>query len=185
MATATKSKTKTTKKEDTEEKDELEVFESVAASVERKLTNPETGEEKVFSQHELAFIPKTKFFRLASSTIRIAADEGDGVNSLIGDVFTEGAEGIDNEQMVLGIMRLVELSPNFLEEAFMYALNVKPKDREWFYESLESIDDETGLDIIEVFIAQNAESVKNFLPKIQRIGQRISKTINTEDTEQE
>jgi hypothetical protein len=174
----------TKKKAATEEKDEVEVFEAVAKSVPRTLTHPETGEEREFSQHELAFIPKTKFFRLVSGTLRLAADEGDGVNNLISDVIND-VSGVSNDQMILGVMRLVELSPDFLEEAFLYALNVKPKDREWAYTALESLDDEEGLDIIEVFVAQNGDAIKDFLPKLQKIGKRVQKVIQTEDTEQE
>ena len=183
MATATKEKAASKKAEKVEE-DELEVFESVASSVTRTLTHPITEESREFSQHELGFIPKTKFFRLASKTLRIAADEGDGVNSLIGEVFSTGVEGIDNEQMILGIMRLVELSPEFLEEAFLYALNVKPSEREWVLQTLDTLNDDEGLEIIDVFIAQNGEAIKSFLPKLQKIGKRLSKTIEV-DTEQE
>ena len=94
MATATKTKAK--EKEEEKEVDEVELLESVALSIDRTLKHPETGEEKTFSQHELSFIPKTKFCRLVSKTLKLAAEaEGQDGISLIEGLFV-GMQSVDN-----------------------------------------------------------------------------------------
>jgi hypothetical protein len=178
MTTATKKTTAKKEEVKDETQEEIEIFEAVAKSVKRTLVHPETGEKKEFSQHELAFIPKMKFFRLVSGTLRLAAENEGGAN-LIAEILG-GVDAGDNDSMVLAILRLVELSPDFLEEAFLYALNVKPVDHQWVLEALETIDDETGADIIDVFIAQNGPAVHDFLTeRLPKMGKRVGSLLNT------
>jgi hypothetical protein len=124
-----------------------------------------------------------KFFRLVSGTLRLAAEQGE--TNLVNELFG-GIDSVDNDAMVMGILRLVELSPDFLEEAFLYALNIKPADHQWALEAFEVIDDETGADIIDVFIAQNGPAVRDFLTeKLPKMGKKMGILLNNQDTEQE
>lgn len=183
---------KTSKKKTEAEKleDDIEVFEPVAKSVSRTLEHPETGEKRTFSQHEMGFMTKLKFYRLLSGTLRLAVvDDQVQANSIqgIAQKYFGGdvEDSTDNSQMIKGLLKLVELSPDFIEEAYVYALNAKPKDREWLYESLDSLSDDEGIDILRVFVLQNGESIKDFftekLPKLWReIESQISFSLDTE-----
>src|SRR6056300_155077 len=149
------------KTSEVESVDKVEALESVSRAVKRTIKYD--GEKKVFVQKQLSFIHKTRFFRLLAGTLRLASDqEQSGIlsvlDSTLGGFSSEGSP----TEFIEGIMRLVELSPDFLEETFVIALNVKPEDQQWFVQAAEEFDDETAIDIIDVFIAQNAEPIKDF-----------------------
>ncbi len=187
-------------KEASEEVDEqVEVFEPVALSVERKLTHPDTGEERTFIQHEMGFLTKLKFFRLLSGTIRLAADDmGQGFGDFLNDLFgsdqvnsdsirdTLGQEG-GEEQIIVLITRLVELVPDFIEETYVLALNARPQERVFVIESLDSLSDDEGFDILDVFIAQNGKAIRRFFDQhLRKISKRFAESLQLgEGTEQE
>jgi hypothetical protein len=176
-ATAAKAKTKSEEKLEQLDED-IEVL-SPPLAVDRTLVSPVDGEERVYVQHELAFIPKTRFFRLLSGTIRLASEGDSGLIELVGEFF--GEEDITQEgaaQMVSVIMRLVELSPDFLTDAFIHILSIPQNEVEWAVPALESLDDETAMGIIDVFIDQNGEAITDFFTKrLRKTGSRVGKIV--------
>ncbi len=177
MATA---KAKPAAQEKTEEEkldEQIAVFEPVAKSVKRKLNNPVYNEQREYVQHEMGFLTKLKFFRLMSNTIRLSAEGSgsSGVADVLGELMDAGSGGVGNPESLLeGILRLVELSPDFITETYIYALGAKPEDELWLRDALEALDDDTGLDILDVFVAQNGESIYDFLTKkLPKVGKRI------------
>lgn len=191
MATEAKPKPRQTKKSEVEE--QIEVFEPVAKAVDRELTHPDTGEKKTFVQHELSFMPKLKFFRLLSGTFRLAAEsDADSNGAGMANFLEETLSNISNFQenptitndLIATFMKLIELVPDFAEELYILALNVKPKDSVWTAEALQNIDDDLGIDILEVFIAQNGKAMRDFFAKrLAKVGKRLTVEL-TEDMEE-
>jgi hypothetical protein len=187
------TKTKEAPKEEVEEKEvnakeeaqkeadkideQIEVFEPRLAPVTRTLEHPISNEKKEFVQKELGYLNKLKFFRLLSGTVRAAATDETGISNFLTDTFgdlstvTEGGganETIMANEFLQGIMKLIELSPDFVEELYILALGVKPKDRDWVIAALDDLDDETGVDILKLFIEQNGGAVRNFFDRYMK-----------------
>jgi hypothetical protein len=181
--------------------DEINLLDPTADVVEVTLVHPVTGETKTFKQKELAFIPKTRLLSLVATTIRAASESenssvGDLVNDMFGGVNDLIAQGVDAQdaenyatnQFLEIIVRLVEVAPDFLDQLYLLVLNVKPKDRQWVIDSLEVIDDEKGIDILDTAIAQNGDALKDFFNKhLRRVATRAQTIWATdeEDTAQE
>lgn len=165
--------------------EQIEVFEPAPTrkAVERTFTHPD-GTEKVFVQKELGFLNKTRFFRLLAGTLRLASETEDNPTDFLqqafGDVIGPDGEALgDTGSFVTALFHLVELVPDFLEQSYVLILQVKPEDQVWFLAALEEIDDETGVDIIDVFVAQNGKSIRNFFDKrLRNLGKRISQELN-------
>jgi hypothetical protein len=181
---------------------EINILDSVSDVKEVTLTHPVTGEQKTFTQKELAFIPKTRLLSLVATTIRAASESensnvGDllsdmfgGVNSLVSQgVDLEDAENYATNQFLEIILRLVEVAPDFLDQLYLLILNVKPKDRQWVVDALEVIDDEQGVEILDTAIAQNGDALRDFfnthLRRVANRAQTIWATAEGEDTAQE
>jgi hypothetical protein len=196
---ATKTKEKPTEKdveaklEETKEAEqkldeEINLLDSVALAVDRELTLG--GETRTYVQHEMGFLTKIKFFRLLSSTIRRASEDTEGgtsafLNELFGTLGEERDRMESANAMFGGILRLVELAPEFIEEAYMYALNVPIQERNWAIAALEELDDDEGIDILEVFVAQNGESIHDFFTKrLKNLGQRIGQVFGAQEQQE-
>lgn len=187
--TKAKSKVKTA---DEELNEQIAVFEPTPKAVDRILTNPDSDESRKYVQHEMGFLTKIKFFRVLAQTIRLAgqADLSDptsgGVADLV-DLFLQegGLDTASANTMITGLLKLIELSPGFIEEAYMYALSVPPEDWSWAQKALDGLDDETGIEILEVFVGQNGPAIRDFFVKrLPKIGKQINQLTN-QDTEQE
>lgn len=169
-------KEETTDKTPEDEKldEEIAVFEPVEKAVDRKLTY--NDEERTYVQHEMGFMTKIRFTKLLATSVR-QATETEGVDFL-GEFLSPGQ--IENpDAMINGLLRLVETTPEFIEEAYCYALNVPPQDRPWAMAAFENLSDEEGLDILETLVAQNGESIRDFFTqKLGRIGKRLQAVMN-------
>lgn len=190
-ATETPQETTEQPQEEKEIDEQIAVFEPVPLAVERKLKHPLTGLEKTFVQHEMGFLTKLKFFRLLSGTLRLAADsETGGVAQVLQDTFgdisglvaqglsEEQAQAIASNQFLSTVMKLVELVPDFIEETYVFALGAKPEDHDWVIEAIENVDDEEGVAILEVFIAQNGKAIRRFFDKhLRRIAGRAQQEL--------
>ncbi len=162
---------------------EIEVFEPVALAVDRTLEFG--GQTKTYTQHEMGFMTKLKFFQLLSGTIRLASEDTEGgtsafLDEIFGSLDQSGPSSAN--AMFGGLMRLVELSPEFIENAYMFALSVPVNERDWAKAALENLTDEEGIDILETFVAQNAESIHDFFTKhLARIGKRVATMFGPQD----
>jgi hypothetical protein len=178
-----------------EVKDELEkqieVLEPVAKVVERKLKLD--GEERTFVQHEMSFFSKIKFFRLMSGTLRLATEQdggqGGGVADLIQEAFV-GAQQLGNQEVANvfldAVLRLVELAPDFLEETYLLALNVKPEQTLWVSQAFQELDDEVGIDILDTFVAQNGKAISDFFSKrLGKLTKRVQEFIPAAQDQQD
>lgn len=178
--------TESTVSEETEDKlesqtksleEQIEVFEPVAKAVDWNLKHPD-GSEKTFVQHEMGFLTKIKFFRLLAGSLRLASqnNEADIIEELLQ---ARGYSSANTESFLTMLLRLVELVPDFVEETYILALKVKPEDEQWFKEALENLDDETGMKILETFVAQNGKAVQNFFEKhLRKVVKRLTHEID-------
>ena len=187
MATQTKPKTTSTKKKEEPTLDEQIELLDAPKAVDRVLKNPITEEERTYVQHEMGFMTKLKFFRLFSGTLRLASQSEVGGVSQFVESAIQG--GINPETFIETLMKLVELAPDFIEEAYMLILKVPLDEQVWATEALDSLSDEEGVDILDVFIAQNAEALNAFFTKhLKKLQTRATSEFGNllnEDTEQE
>jgi hypothetical protein len=186
-------------KPETELEKQVNILDPVAFAKEVTLTHPSTGEEKTFIQKELAFIPKTRLLSLVATTLRAASDSDGNVGEIVNDVFggvndlisqgvdPEDAESYATNQLLDILLRLVEIAPDFLDQLFLLVLGVKSKDRQWVIDSLEVIDDEQGIEILDTAIAQNGDALKDFFDKhLRKVLARVQNIAGVEkDTGQE
>jgi hypothetical protein len=164
--------------------EQIAVLEAVHKAVDRTLVHPETQEERTFVQHEMGFMTKLKFFRLLSGTLRLASEQQYG--GIMGVVEATMTGDQSSTEFLETIMRLIELVPDFAEQTYIYALNIKPKDQEWALQAFDSLGDEEGIDILDTFIAQNGEAIRDFFVKhLKKIGQRVSQMELTKGLAQE
>jgi len=169
--------------------EQIEVLEPIAKVVERKLKVGD--EERTFLQHEMSFFSKLKFFRLMSGTLRTATEEDSGqggVADFVQEAFV-GAQQLNNADVANvfldAIMRLVELAPDFMEETYLLALNVKPEDQIFVVAAFENLDDDEGLDILDTFVAQNGKAISDFFSKrLGKLTKRIQQYIPTQEDQE-
>lgn len=178
---------------------EIDVLDTVSKEVTVTLTHPVTGESKDFIQKELAFIPKAKLLSLVATTLRSASDQNGNIGEVVTDMFggvndliAQGVDPADAESFATNqfldvVLRLVEVSPEFLDRLYLLVLGVSKKDAQWVIDSLEVIDDEQGITILDTAIAQNGKALKDFFVEhLPRVGKRVQSLAATEeDTEQE
>ena len=178
---------------------QVNLLDTVASEVTVTLTHPTTGESKEFTQKELAFIPKTRLLSLVATTLRAASDQDGNIGEVVSDMFggvndligqgvdPDDAQSFATNQFLDVILRLVEITPDFLDQLYLLVLGVKAKDRQWAVDSLEIIDDEQGVAILDTAIAQNGEALKSFFDlHLRNVATRVQNLAQSEKaTEQE
>jgi hypothetical protein len=176
--------------------DQLEILDPINAAPKTwKLHHPDDPKDgKEFVQRELTYTNKLRFFRLLSSTIRLAAesDDGKGLEDLLADVIGEGGLGGLNRQgmsadqlasqFAASIMRLIELAPEFVTDLYILMLQPKASDRDYLRGALEELDDDTGFEMLELFVAQNAKALQRFFVlHLRRVGERVQEALKAEE----
>lgn len=159
------TKTKAKVKEEPTIDEQIKLLD-VPKAVDVVLKDPVTDEERTYVQHELGFLPKLKLFRLLSGTIRLATEnDSGGAEQFVNEALGSTAGQISSEGFIEMMMKLVELAPDFIDEAYLLILKVPLEEQEWARKALDELDDEQGLKIIDTFIAQNGQSLRDFFTK--------------------
>jgi hypothetical protein len=187
MANQTAKAKKEEKQEEVSLDEQIELLD-VPKAVDRTLEHPETGESRTYVQHEMGFLTKLKFFRLVAGTARLATDGQGGIAEFLEETMVDSGGATDN--FMTTITQLIELVPDFYQEAAMLILKVPVAEQAWVGQALENISDEEGVDILDVFIAQNGAALRDFFTKhLQKLQKRASEEfgslVSAEDTEQE
>ena len=154
--------------------DVLETLRPSADPVDR-VVGPE-GEQRTYTQKPLSFFGKMDFYALVGQTIDEAMSSGMSLDALIGDSSGLGtsltaANFTEADSIVATIGKLAHYAPELLIDSYCIWLNVPMNERQWFKLTVVKpvdeggLSDEDGLDIINVFIAQNAEAMENFFTK--------------------
>lgn len=144
--------------------------------VERTLTYE--GVDRVYVQRPLSYFRKIEFFGLVGRTLEDILDGPDGVNldSIFGDIAPNSVDDFRSSELgelstfVSAVAKLASYAPEFVKDAYLIILNVPHNEKAFAREALDSIDDDTGEDILVTFIDQNVKELESFfterLPKI-------------------
>lgn len=124
--------------------------------------------ERMYVQRPLSYFGKIEVFGLLGETIDKAMKDGMSVDSVlqVGDVFMGGGGSADG--LIGGIARLAMYAPDLLMELYCISLAVPRGERDWVksvWERSEAeggLNDDDGLEILAVFVAQNGEALRDF-----------------------
>lgn len=136
------------------------------------------GIDEVFTQDPLTFFEKNDFLGLVSRALEAAVADGRGINDLLMLFGTDEATlrraqkgeldwgDVGMASGVIGIIsRVFTMAPGLMEDAYLLMLSVPPTRVYEVREALRKIDDDTGFGMMEAFVEQNAETLKDFLPR--------------------
>lgn len=91
---------------------------------------------------------------------------------------------------IQGFLKLVDVVPGLQQDIIALSLGVRRRDREQFKENISEapylggLEIEDGVDIIKVFIRQNAKVLRRFLGvQIREIGEELMKALEVEKTQ--
>lgn len=187
MATAeatTSTKKKAVKKE---EESELEI---IAPSAEiREWTLGKNESQRTYTQKPLSFLKKMRLFAHVGGTLRnaMATGEPGAISELLGgsSMLTSGEDGDDAEAFISLATSLAMYLPELLQEAYCIVLDVPPAEKGLAISNMNlaedegGLSDEDGIEIINVFFAQNWSAVQDFftdhLPRLAKTAQAKKK----------
>lgn len=111
-----------------------------------------------YEQLPLSFFRKVEFFSLVGDTIDSLSDDGKPLN--VNELFGTDAN-LDN--LIAVVSRVASRAPEALQEMYCIFLNVPRRERVWAKAYMEAkLTDEEGMEILEVFIDQNADDLRSF-----------------------
>jgi hypothetical protein len=160
---------------------------------------PEKGgkdtEYSVYVQSPLSWMNRNRFFALVANTLAEAIKAGGSGSFDLNDLGGEGSfreraarltenDFSDATSFLSLALKLVAYSPDFLLECYCLWLNVPKSERMWAKAVMEQqhdpdnnkwgLSDETGMEIINVFIDQNYEDIRSFFTKtLPQIAERV------------
>jgi hypothetical protein len=71
--------------------------------------------------------------------------------------------------------KVANYAPEFLRDCYIIWLDVPKRERPWAREALENLDDDEGINIIEVFIDQNWKAIERFFTeRIRDLANRVA-----------
>lgn len=146
--------------------------------------------EHTYVQRKLSFFGKMQFFSLVGEVIdkSISGDE-DAAGLRLSALFDlPGSRGNlkasdfrEADVFVQGVGKILTYVPDFLEKSYAIWLGVPDHQKEWAIGVMTSteerggLSDEDGLEIIEIFIDQNWESLEDFFQeKIASLRDRVN-----------
>lgn len=163
--------------EEEEKEDVLEIILPSADPRELKIMTIEGQVAQVYTQNPLTYLRKMQFFKLVAKTLKAAIDESGP--EVVADIFGGGITGLGNTLsqrdfddaggfMTL-ILSVVELSEEFIEDAYVIWLGVPPSQREWAKAAMRGdvggivpLSDEDGVAILKTFVVQNWGAMQAF-----------------------
>lgn len=170
--------------EDDKKVDVIDVIEPKAAPktwvLKEILEDGTVKNEKTYVQRKMSFFGKMQFFSLVGEVIdkSISGDEdaqGLRLSSLFDLPGSRGqfkAEDFrEADVFVQGVGKILTYVPDFLEKSYVIWLGVPDWQKDWAIgvmtgtEERGGLSDEDGLEIIEIFIDQNWESLEDFFQK--------------------
>jgi hypothetical protein len=186
-----------------ENEDALETLELTKVEPKRWLIGkpPERGGTEdlysVYIQHKLGYMARMRFFALVGNTIADAIKAGGSISfGGSSDIFSGGGslrsraaqlsteDFADAASFMALALQLIAFAPDFLLDCYVIILDVPAAERTWAKMVFEQpydpdndhwgLSEDTGLEIIEVFIDQNYEDIRDFfVVKLPRLAQRV------------
>lgn len=136
------------------------------APVERTLKYEDV--ERTYTQRPLSYFRKIEFFGLVGSTLEEILESGVNLDSIFGDVAPGSVEDFRSAEIgelstfVAAVAKIAGYAPEFVKKAYLIILNVPHNEKAFAFEALDSIDDDTGEDILITFIDQNYKELESF-----------------------
>jgi hypothetical protein len=177
----------------------------------RERFNEKTGEREIITvaktryvQRPLSYFAKLEFLKLFGTTMsdlmsgpeglsiaRIIDMMGGGtqVGKALASAALDEQDRDDAETIVTGLTRLAMEAPELMLDAYCIFLAVPLSDRPWFREvitrpaDLGGMSDDMGIEILEIFVDQNVDVVRDFFNRLGKLGRRMSKRLSP-DSEQ-
>lgn len=156
--------------------DDTDVIDTLVPKAEPKTWTISDGkQDREYIQRPLSFFGKMQFFSLVGEVIdkAVSGDEGLRISSLFEapggrDGLLSAADFRDADTFVQGVGKLLTYAPDFLEKSYCIWLSVPDHERKWAISVMKQpkeaggFTDEEGIEIIEIFIDQNWESLEDF-----------------------
>lgn len=167
MAATAEKKTEEEEKASEEVNETLDTLEPQAEQRERVLTYE--GEDRIYTQKPLSFFGKMEFFSLVGEAIdnAMSGDNGLTVNGMLNSI-APGADSLSMDNMVdadtfmASAAKIAVYAPDFFKDCYCVWLGVPMGERNWARAALDNISDEEGISIVETFIDQNLEALRDF-----------------------
>lgn len=138
-------------------KEEMDILEPMVENKPWTFTD-ENNESRVYVQKPLSFFGKIEFFSLIGDAVDRLNTEDRPLN--LTEMFGGQATA---DTFVALLSRIAGQAPETLQEAYCIFLHVPRGERDWAKWVMESqLTDDEGMDIIERFVDQNAESIQDF-----------------------
>lgn len=167
--------------------DKTDVIDTIVPKAEPKVWRLEqinedgkVEEVREYVQRPLAFLAKMQFFALVGEVIdKSITGEEDKAGLRLSSLFEmPGRGGVlsaadfrEADTFIQGVGKILQYAPDFLEKSYCIWLGVPDYEREWAIGVMEQpldkggLTDDQGLEIIEIFIDQNWESLEDFFRK--------------------
>lgn len=135
------------------------------------------GLDEPLKQDPLSFFEKNEFFGLISDSLDAGLRRGLDLRTLVEMIGLDQSEILDDkgqvdlsklpplDSMASVLLRLLSMTPEIMEEAYLIVLSVEAENRLEVRRALRRIDDDTGFGILETFFDQNSSAIAAFLPR--------------------
>lgn len=163
---------------------QIEAIEPRHAAREWIITDEAAAFSRVYVQKPLSFAGKLQVTALLTKTLKKAMDDGLSVDGVMQTV--DDATGDDFGSFVQSIITLVEYAPDLVADLSCLSLHVPVGERDWVKSMWERPEDEGGLsdadgiEMIEVFVDQNALALKDFFAeRIPKLFRRVTSRLGS------
>ena len=141
------------------------------------LTDSE-GYEYTYTQRKLTFFTKLAFFSILGNAIDKATSENNGLS-------IQNVTQSSNAELLGLLTKVVQYVPSLIKDIFCLSMGVSDEEKPVVKALLDTIDDDEGFKMLEVFVAQNAEEIKAFFterlqPIVKQIGGVLKEASVTE-----
>lgn len=174
-------------KEEVEVKEEapVDVLEALEPEVTEKIRVLGEGDEQItFVQKPLSFFGKVEFFSVLGKAVEKVLSDGGSITDILDAPNPDNPLGNQNavveaDSFIRALSRVIQYAPEILEDLYCVILAVPRNQREYVKIRLaEDLTDETGTDILDLFVDQNWEVMMSFfkervLPLVDKISQKV------------
>lgn len=141
------------------------------------------GNVRTYYQKKLSFLRKIELFAHLGDALDKATsgDDGLSLSTILSDPSSNNA--FDADSFIKGIAKLSVYVPDVLEKFYCIVLDIPPEERAIALVAMRKpadeggFSDDQGIGIIETFLDQNAEDLRDFFKgKLQRLKERWQQT---------
>ena len=142
-----------------------------------------------FIQRPLSFFGKIELFSVMAEAMEKALAEGFSLGELLDELPSSASslnakEISETDVLVKSLANVIKVAPELLEDIFAISFRIKRSQREEFKELIEEVSDEQALRILNNFINQNWDAIRDFFSKqgALKVVENVSKRLQSEST---